>query len=114
MESETIVKLMERLQSAFIPEKSAGMKGNYQCHITGVENGDWVMSVEDGQCRITPGELQQPRATLEIDARDLTDLLSGKLDPLRAFFSGTLQLTGDTNAVIKLLSMFHMDTARYK
>ena len=114
MESESMVKLMEQLQSAFIPEKSAGMKGNFQCHITGVENGDWVMRVESGQCWITPGEVQQPRATLEIDARDLTDLLSGKLDPLRAFFSGRIQLTGDTNAVIKLLSMFQMDTARFK
>ena len=113
MESSQITVLMAKLQDAFIPEKAEGMKGVFQCHVTGVENGDWLMKVENATCQVLPGTVINPKATLELADKDLGDLLNGKLDPLKAFFTGRIQLSGDTGAVIKLLSMFHLNPDRF-
>ena len=113
MESSQIAALMLKLQEAFIPEKAEGMKGVFQCHVTGVENGDWLMKVENATCSIQSGTVVNPKATLELADKDLGDLLYGKLDPLKAFFTGRIRLSGDTGAVIKLLSMFHLNPDRF-
>lgn len=114
MENEQLVRLMKKLEDSFIPEKAAGMGGVFQCHVLGVANGDWLMTVGDAKCQITPGTVDQPRATLEIANDDLKNLLNGTLDPMKAFFSGRIDLKGDVSSVIKLLSMFRLNPDRFK
>ena len=114
MQKSRLEYLMTQLEKSFIPEKAAGMAGVFQCHIPGEEGGDWLMTVKDQQCKITPGVSPEPRATLTIESSDLDELLAGKLDPLKAFFTGKIQLDGDKPAVIKLLTMFHLDPKNYQ
>ena len=109
MQKARLEHLMKQLASSFLPEKSDGMEGVFQCHVPGEEGGDWIMTVANQNCQITPGIAPNPRATLTIDGTDLDELLSGKLDPLRAFFSGRIQLSGENAAAIKLISMFRLD-----
>lgn len=114
MEADQLTRLMKQMEESFIPEKAEGMRGMFQCRIGGVENGDWLMTVGDLKCQITPGTADQPRATLEITNDDLENLLTGKLDPMKAFFSGRIDLKGDVSSVIKLLSMFRLNPDRFK
>lgn len=114
MDNDQLVRLMKKMEESFIPEKAEGMRGVFQCHISGVENGDWLMTVGDATCQINPGKTDQPRATLDIANDDLQNLLNGSLDPMKAFFSGRIDLKGDVNSVIKLLSMFRLDPGRFK
>jgi len=109
MQKARLEHLMKQMETSFIPEKSEGMEGTFQCHIPGEEGGDWILTVGNRRCQITPGITPNPRATLTIDGADLDALLSGKLDPLRAFFSGKIQLSGENAAAIKLISMFRLD-----
>lgn len=114
MEKSRLEYLMMQLEKSFIPEKAKGMEGVFQCHIPGEEGGDWLMTMKDQQCQITPGVSSIARATLTIESNHLDDLLAGKLDPLQAFFTGKIQLDGDKAAVIKLLTMFHLDPKNYQ
>ncbi len=114
MQKDRLEHLMQQLQNSFIPEKAEGMNGVFQCHIPGEEGGDWIMAVENQQCLISRGIADHPRATLTIEGDDLDDLLSGKLDPLRAFFYGKFQLSGDNQAAIKLLSMFNLNPKSFQ
>jgi len=109
MNKERLEHLMHQLEAAFIPDKSEGFEGVFQCHIPGDEGGNWVMTVMNQQCQIKAGIVEHPRATLTIEGDDLDELLSSRLDPLRAFFSGKIQLAGDNMSVIKLLSMFNLN-----
>ncbi len=114
MEELDLNKIMSAIESSFIPEKAALFSGSFQCHILGSDQGDWVMIVKDKQIKILPGIDPTPRATLELQKEDLVELLSGKLDPLKAFFSGQIQLKGDMPAVMKLIGMFKLHTDSFK
>lgn len=107
-------KIMIELERSFMPEKASGFAGIFQCHIVGAEQGDWVMVIKDQRIKIDPGSEISPRATLELSQDDLIGLLTNKLDPLHAYFSGKVQLHGDMPAVMKLLGMFHLDINRFK
>jgi alkyl sulfatase BDS1-like metallo-beta-lactamase superfamily hydrolase len=104
-----LTELMELVQRSFVPEKANGMSGVFQAHVTGVENGDWTMTLQDGNCRISPGVAAHPRAMLIVSKEDLDGLISGQLDPVSAFFSGKIDLQGDVNSLIELISMFKLD-----
>lgn len=107
-------KLMKALEESFQPEKAAGFTGIFQCHITGVNEEDWMLDVQNQRIRILPGKEKSPRATLELTKEDLGGLLSGTLDPMRAYFSGKIQLHGDLSGVMKLIGMFEFKMDRFK
>ncbi|HBF41963.1 MAG TPA: hypothetical protein DDW19_09460 [Anaerolineaceae bacterium] len=114
METTRMETLMKELENSFLPEKSEGMKGEFQCHITGIENGEWLMRVGDAKCRITPGSVEMPLASLSLSSEDLDALLTGKLDPMKALLTGRIELKGDVGVVLKFLPMFRLDPARFK
>ena len=100
---------MKRLENSFVPEKAGGMSGVFQAHITGVENGDWVMALQQGKCHISAGLTSQPRATVTVTKEDLDALISGQMDPVSAFFSGKIELQGDVYSLIEVISMFKLN-----
>lgn len=114
MSDPDLPKLMKALEASFKPEKAAGFSGIFQCHIRGVNEGDWKMEVADGEIQIQPGIQPAPRATLELSKEDLLGLLDGSLDPVKAFFSGKVQLRGDMAAVMKLIGFFEIKTDQFK
>ena len=108
MSEITVKELMARMPKAFLPEKAKGVEAVIQYHLTGEEGGDWVITIKDGRCTVEEGVAENPRLTLTADAQDYKDIILGKLDGMKAFMQGKLQLKGDLNLAMKLTSFFKL------
>ncbi len=104
----TLQKLMSRMPAAFRPEKAEGVEAVVQYHLTGEQGGDWVITIRDGACQVEEGTTGNPRLTLDADAADYMDLVTGKLNAMNAFAEGKLRLKGDLGLAMKLMGYFKL------
>lgn len=98
--------LMQKAINAFQPENAAGIDATIQFHVSGVESGDWNVSIRDQKLSVAPGVLPTPSLTLAADMQDILSLVSGKLDPMKAFMQGKVQVKGDIRLAMRLMSVF--------
>jgi putative sterol carrier protein len=108
MSDITVNQLMERMPKAFIPEKAEGVDAVIQYHLTGEEAGDWIVTIQDGQCTVAEGVAENPNMTLTADAQDYKDVITGKMNGMTAFMQGKIKLAGDLNLAMKLPNFFKM------
>jgi putative sterol carrier protein len=106
MTNHAIQELIERLPGAFLPEKAAGVDATVQFNLSGPEGGDWYLTIQDQKCTVSPGQAANPRLIFEASAQDCLDILTGKLDAMRAYMQGKLRLKGDLNTAMKLTGYF--------
>jgi hypothetical protein len=66
--------------------------------VTGAEGGDWSVAFKLGPGAIPP----EPTTTISISAEDAAAMESGALDPMQAFMSGKLQVTGDMTLMMQM------------
>ena len=102
----TIEKVMSRTPKAFRPEKAEGVEAVVQFHFTGKEASNWVVKIEDGECMVEEGEAEEPRMTMTIDSQDYIDILTGKLDGMKAFMQGKVKVKGDMGLAMKFPNYF--------
>jgi putative sterol carrier protein len=81
-----------------------------QVYLSGEGGGEWFMTIMQQTLDIQTGNAENADAEISISVDDFLGLLSGDLDPLRAFFSGRVRISGDQSAVIKLMSVFKVDS----
>jgi len=108
MSDYTVKELVFNHEKAFMPEKAAGLEAVIQYHLTGEEGGDYVITIEDDQCQVREGTVEDPTMTLTAEGRYFGDVLLGKEDGMKGFMNGKLQLAGDLNLAMKLTSFFKM------
>jgi putative sterol carrier protein len=109
MSEVTIETLMSRMPKAFLPEKAAGVEAVIQYHLTGEEAGDWIITIQEGECQVVEGIAENPNMTLSADSADYKDVILGKVNGMNAFMEGKLKLAGDLNLAMKLTSFFKMN-----
>jgi len=51
--------------------------------------------VKDGTCKIEEGTAEKPTTTIKMVDEDFIQLITGKLDGMKAFSSGKLKVEGD-------------------
>ncbi len=108
MENQSIDEFMAQIPKAFRPEKAVGTNAVIAFHLTGPDAGDWAVTIQDQKCTVEKTPAANPRLTLTANTKDCMDILSGKLDGMRAFMQGKLKLTGDTALAMKLVNFFKM------
>ncbi|NOY70718.1 MAG: SDR family NAD(P)-dependent oxidoreductase [Deltaproteobacteria bacterium] len=104
----TVAQIFEKMPEAFKPDAAKGVDVVFQYAITGPDGGEWVVTVSGGTCEIKSGTVDKPTCTLKIGDSDFIDMISGKLDPMGAFTSGKLKISGDvmkSQLIGKLFSM---------
>jgi alkyl sulfatase BDS1-like metallo-beta-lactamase superfamily hydrolase len=82
--------------------------------VTGRADGGsdtYLLLIEDGQARTERGEGGDPRLTVTLDGVEFLKLASGNSDPMQAYFTGRIKLTGDIMVAAKLAQMFRMPGA---
>ncbi len=109
-----IEDLMAKLPSAFLPEKAAGVNAVVQFNLSGERGGDWYVTIHDQACTVEPGAAQAPNLVFSAAAQDCLDILTGKLDGMRAFMTGKLKLSGDMGLAMKLVGFFRLDEENRK
>ena len=103
----TISELMEKMPSAFIPEKAQGVDAVIHFKFTGEEAGEWNAAIKDGKVYVAQGiPRKQPNMTLTADSNDYVKIITGEMDGMQAFMQGKIKLAGDLNLAMKLMQMF--------
>lgn len=103
----TVSELMEKMPSAFIPEKAQGVDAVVHFKFTGAEAGEWNATIKDGKVDVAQGTpRKQPNMTLTADSSDYVKIFTGELDGMQAFMQGKIKLAGDLNLAMKLMQMF--------
>lgn len=108
MTEYTVEELIWNHEKSFQPEKAAGVNAVVQYHLTGPDGGDWIITIQDGVCKVAKGNAENPKMTLTADAQDFKNILLGRMDGMAAFMQGKLKLQGDLNMAMKLTSFFKM------
>jgi putative sterol carrier protein len=109
MSEVTIEKMMNRMPKDFLPEKAVGVEAVVQYHLSGDEPGDWIITIRDGECKVDPGIAENPKMTLSAASQDYKDVILGKINAMNAFMDGKLQLAGDLNLAMKLMTFFKLN-----
>ncbi len=98
--------IISALPGAFVPSAADGVNADVQLHLTGDQGGDWVVSVQNGACKVRPGTIANPRLNITSDAQDFVSLVTGRLNPMMAFMMGKLKVQGDMGLASRFPSMF--------
>ncbi|MGP4105130.1 winged helix-turn-helix transcriptional regulator [Nonomuraea sp. KM90] len=94
--------LMLALRNAFIPQKQDPWTADYEIHLA---QDFFTFRVVDGELvEASRGQLQdKPDAVIETDTATLLDLMTGQHDLVDAVESGRVSVTGDVEAVRRLV-----------
>ena len=102
----TVDEIFQRMSATFLPEKAAGVSAVVAYHITGEGGGDYSSVIRDGAYALEAGLRADAQATLTMAAPDWIGLNEGTLDPMTAFVSGKLKITGDQGLAQKFPRYF--------
>jgi putative sterol carrier protein len=91
----TPADVFKKMPDAFKAEAAKGVDVVFQYVISGPAGGEWAVAIKDQACKVETGKADKPTCTLRIADSDFVDLISGKLDPMKAFTSGKLKIDGD-------------------
>ena len=74
------------------------LNGMIRMEVTGAEGGDWAVAF-----RLGPGAIpDQATTTVSVAAADAEAMDRGELDPMQAFMSGKLRVTGDMTLMMQM------------
>jgi putative sterol carrier protein len=99
-------KLMTSIPEYFSAEKAKGVSAVVQCMFSGEQASDWVIKIKDQTCEVEEGKTVNPDLTIKADAEEGVNLLTGKMDPMRAFMLGKVKVYGDLALGMKLVNFF--------
>lgn len=94
------------LQTAFRPDRAAGLDKTIQFHFTGDEPGDWNLTVRNGALTYAQGAVDSPNTTVNVASSDWLAILKGTLNPMTAVLTGKLKITGDMALMLQFQTWF--------
>ena len=96
------------------PAAAMGTRTEIRWVITGRADAGtdvYQLVVEDGQARTERGEIGDPQLTVTLDGVEFLRLASGNSDPMQAYLTGRIQLSGDIMVAAKMAQLFQMPGA---
>lgn len=106
MEEMNVRRIMTKIPDYFNPEKAIGVTAEILCLFTGEQGSNWVISIEDQECKVYEGGANDPDITIKAKAETGVELLTGEIDPMRAFLLGKVKVSGDLTLGMKLVDFF--------
>ena len=101
-------EIFDLMPGQFNKDAAAGVDVVFQYSISGSGGGDWFVTVKDQTCDVQAGKADKATCTIKMKDSDFVDMVSGKLNPMQAFTSGKLTISGDvmkSQLIEKLFSM---------
>lgn len=86
-------------------EKVRGIYGFKVRNGPGNSEGYWVINAKEGKGKITYNGKEKPDVTFTISDEDVADLITGKLNPQKAFFQGKIKIQGNMGLAMKLTDL---------
>ena len=107
MGSKDVLKeLVEKVNSLGVLEKeAANWNKAFQFKVS--DSDPFFVKMEGGKATLSDGEDSGATATISATDAILSDLFSGKLDPVKAFMQGQIRISGDVFSAQKLTSIIN-------
>ncbi|XP_063230568.1 sterol carrier protein 2 [Bacillus rossius redtenbacheri] len=86
-------------------EKVRGIYGFKVRNGPGGKEGYWVVDAKNGKGSVQFNGKAKPDVTFVINDDDIVELLSGKLNPQKAFFQGKVKIQGNMTLAMKLIQL---------
>lgn len=99
-------ELFERMPEFFDAEKAGDMNATVLFDLSGEGGGKWHVKVADGACTTGEGAVEEPTATIRMDANDYADMVAGRLNAMEAFMQQKIRVEGDLSTVMKFQTLF--------
>lgn len=104
----TAAELLNALPAALDPEAAGDTSAVIQFQLS--EPVHQVL--EGGRLETHPGQAAAPDVTVTMSDDDLVALFRGELNPMMAFMTGRLRVTGDVALAQRLVSLFDQEQLR--
>ncbi|MBC2716107.1 MAG: SCP2 sterol-binding domain-containing protein [Desulfobacteraceae bacterium] len=101
-------QIIEKFNRDFDPEAAKGVKGVIQYHISGDDGGDWNITINDGTFKIEEGIHDSPNVTLKMTGKTWLGLVNKTVNPMVAFTTGRLRVTGDRALAQRVPAIFRV------
>jgi len=85
--------LIEKVRGVFAFKVRNGPNG---------KEGYWIVNAKTGKGSVEFNGKAKPDVTFIMDDTDVVDLISGKLNPQKAFFQGKIKIQGNMGLAMKL------------
>lgn len=86
-------------------ERARGIYGVKIINGPGGAEGYWVINAKTGKGSVEFNGKTKPDVIFTISDNDITDFISGKLNPQKAFFQGKIKLQGNVSFAMKLIDL---------
>jgi sterol carrier protein 2 len=102
---------METDQDGLV-EKVRGIYGFKVRNGPNGSEGYWVINAKEGKGKVTYNGKDKTDVTFTINDEDVADLISGKLNPQKAFFQGKIKIQGNMGLAMKLTDLQRQASGR--
>jgi putative sterol carrier protein len=99
----TAREFFETLEARAEPGRIRGIDHSYLFDIEG--EGQWLVDVRGESIRVTEGA-GDADVTITVGSETFDRIASGRQNPVTAYMSGKLKISGDTAAALKLQKLF--------
>jgi putative sterol carrier protein len=97
-------EFFETLEANVEASKIRDLNQTYLFDVTG--EGRWLVAVRDGALSVTEGWEGEADTTITTSSETFERIASGAQNPMTAYMSGKLKVSGDLSAALKLQKLF--------
>ena len=98
----SIKDIFEAMPARFNSAAAGDWNADIQFNFSGDDGENWFVSVGEGACNVGAGTHDSPSATIDTSSDTWIGMITGSVDPMQAFMSGKLKVSGNIGDVMKL------------
>jgi len=101
---------MELLKNQLLAQAAANDAGRFLIQLALLDDdgarSDLYLDTRGDVPAVLSVSSDKPQTLMSLSAADMTDMLGGRLDPVKAFMSGRMKIDGDMSIAMKLAALF--------
>ncbi len=104
----TYEQVVEKIKTRYSSIDASSIEGTQaiQINLTGKNaEGIFYIEVKDGKVNVEPYDYHDNWATVTVAPTNLFKILDGKLDPVLAYTTGKVKISGDIQTVLRFINL---------